>query len=71
MLRGLFGWILTLVGIIVGVYGAIQLLIGVVAAVRGPELAPAIGVAVGGALIFGMGALIVWGGWRLRRRSSR
>jgi hypothetical protein len=71
MPRGLFGWILTLVGIIVGVYGAIQLLIGVVAAVRGPEFAPAIGVAAGGALIFGMGALIVWGGRRLRRRSSR
>jgi hypothetical protein len=71
MLRVLGGWILTLVGIVVGVYGAIQVVIGVAAAARGTELATAIGLTAGGAVSFGLGALIVWGGRRLRRRSGR
>jgi hypothetical protein len=71
MLRVLVGWILTLVGIVVGVYGAIQFLLGVVAAGRGAELATAIGMTVGGAVSLGLGALVAWGGRRLRRRSGR
>jgi hypothetical protein len=71
MLRVLIGWIFTLVGIVVGVYGAIQFLLGVVAAVRGADLDTAIGLTAGGAVSFGLGVLIVWGGRKLRRRSGR
>jgi uncharacterized membrane protein required for colicin V production len=71
MLRGLIGWILTLVGIVVGVYGAIQFLLGVVDAVREADPGSAVGLTAGGAVSLGLGVLIVWGGRRLRRRRGR
>jgi hypothetical protein len=70
-MRTLLGWILTILGIICGIYGAFQLLIGTVLAIRGPELAAPVGVMASGAVIFGTGALIAWGGRRLRRPRGR
>jgi hypothetical protein len=71
MLRGLLGWILTIVGFILGIYGAIQLVIGAVIAIRGQEVAAHLGVAASGAVILGLGGLIAWGGRRLRRPRGR
>jgi phosphotransferase system glucose/maltose/N-acetylglucosamine-specific IIC component len=71
MLRGLIGWILTIGGIILGVSGAIQVLIGTVIAIRGQEVTAHLGVAAGGAVILGLGALIAWSGRRLRRPRGR
>ena len=68
MLRRIAGWLLTLVGIVGGVYGAIQLGLGVVHAIRGPERGTPIALALGGLLIVGIAVLVARGGRRLLQR---
>jgi hypothetical protein len=71
VMRGVLGWILTVLGIVVAVYRAIQLLIGGVIAIRGEEVTAHLGVAASGVVILGLGASIAWGGLRLRRPRGR
>jgi hypothetical protein len=65
------GWLLTVLGILWGVYGAIHLLLGVARAIHGPERTAPLGVALSGAAIFAAGAVVAWGGRRLRRSGVR
>jgi hypothetical protein len=65
--RRSLGWFLTVVGILWGIYGGGQFLVGLVRVVTEPERAGPALVAVTGALIFCVGALVAWGGRRLRR----
>lgn len=67
MSRSIFGWFLTVVGVLWGIYGGGQFLVGVVRAISEPERTAPLVLALTGALIFGLGALVAWGGRRLRR----
>jgi len=60
-----------LIGILWGVYGAIQLLLGVALAIHGPERAAPLGAVLSGAALFATGAIVAWGGRRLRRSGVR
>jgi hypothetical protein len=68
--RRLGGWLLTIAGILWGVYGGGQLLIGTILAIQGPDRSARAYVALTGAVIFAMGALAAWGGRRLRRSAA-
>jgi hypothetical protein len=70
-MRGVLGWILTVLGIVVAIYGTIQLLIGGVIAIRGEEVTAHLGVAASGAVILGLGASIARDGLRLRPPRGR
>jgi len=71
MSRSVFGWFLTVVGILWGIYGGGQFLVGAVRAISEPERTAPFALALTGALIFGLGALVAWGGRRLRRSRGR
>jgi hypothetical protein len=67
------GGLLTIAGVLWGVYGLMGLTLGLYAGITGyPQHGlPAFGPAISGAVIFAMGAAAAWGGRRLRRVSSR
>jgi hypothetical protein len=65
------GWFLTIVGIFWAIYGGSQLLLGVILAMKGPESTGHLSGALSGAVLFGVAALVAWGGRRLRYSGVR
>lgn len=65
------GWLLTVVGILWAIYGGFQFSLGVVHTIKGPERTAPLTDTLTGGVLFGMGAVVAWGGRRLRRVGLR